>query len=219
MKYGCDGPKMSENGYREEGPGLIGINDTCYGICASYAETNDTYVIDPECAKACTDFVNQRKEEMLGVSTCDHQVPYRPPVWENFGRYFPKLLRKGMAPNDALTECKKMCNYYSPMVGEECSDACLLDYNALEIPAGPSGSKKGGKKKGGMTGPTGPTGPIGMPSPTGMTGATGPVGPSGGMVQSSGMNNSRNKKLFIVFLILLIIVTIYMYQKRKTKTV
>lgn len=125
VKATCKGKTYDEQGIQE-------LNDTCFGICASYSDTVDTYGMDPNCTKACVDLIEQRKLKQFGVGSCDHQVPYRPVIWEQFGRYFPKLLKQGLNPKDALFSCKRLCKEKSPLVAEECQEACMLDYNALD---------------------------------------------------------------------------------------
>lgn len=110
--------------------GIQGINDTCFGICASYSGTYDTYDMDPKCSKACTELVEQRKKEIFGVGSCDHQVPYRPVAWEQVPRYVPILLKKGLKPIQALNKCVKLCE--SSKLKEQCQEDCLVDFNAIE---------------------------------------------------------------------------------------
>lgn len=110
--------------------GIQGINDTCFGICASYSGTYDTFDMDPKCSKACTDLVEQRKRQIFGVGSCDHQVPYRPVAWEQVPRYVPVLLRKGLNPEQALKKCNELCK--SNSLKEQCQEDCLTDFNAIE---------------------------------------------------------------------------------------
>jgi len=112
--------------------GIQELNDTCFGICASFSESDSAYSIDPNCAKICENVIEKKKHELFGVGSCDHQVPYRPVIWNQYGRYFPKLLNRGMNPDEALTKCKKMCGVHSPDVALECQDKCILDYDSVE---------------------------------------------------------------------------------------
>lgn len=108
---------------------LADINDTCYSICAAYGNSNNVYEMNEECAKTCAKFIEQKKIDLYGVGSCDHQAPYRPVIWGQTPRYFPKLIEK-MSPIPALHECKKRCE--STSLPNQCKDNCELDYNALE---------------------------------------------------------------------------------------
>ena len=118
LKYGKD--------YR----GIQGLNDTCFGICAAFSGTYDTYAMDPKCSKSCEELVEQRKHELFGVGSCDHQVPYRPVFWDQVPRYVPMLLRKGKTPEMAKKLCFDYCLKSS--LKQECFDKCNLDFNAIE---------------------------------------------------------------------------------------
>lgn len=110
--------------------GIQGINDTCFGICAAYSGTYDTFAMDPVCTQTCTDLVEKRKKEIFGVGSCDHQVPYRPVAWEQVPRYVPQMLRKGYSPLEAKNTCIDLCKTTSLV--EECQEKCILDFNAIE---------------------------------------------------------------------------------------
>jgi hypothetical protein len=117
-----------------------GISDTCYGICAAYSGTTDAYNVDPACAKMCKNFVEQRKKQVFGVGSCDHQAPYLPVIWDQVPRFFPKLWKKFGNPEEALQKCNALCekNFYD----KECQSYCNLDYNALQFV-----DKKNGKEE------------------------------------------------------------------------
>jgi len=111
---------------------IIGPSDTCFGICTAFSSGNDPYNIQPECNKACEDYVERKKYEIFGVGSCDHQVPYKPVIWDNIPRFFPQLLmQKKLSPEQALPMCKTMCGNVPNLV-EECIDFCNLDYSAVE---------------------------------------------------------------------------------------
>lgn len=111
--------------------GIQGINDTCFGICAAFSGTNDAYNSDPKCTQACEDLVEKRKIEIFGVGSCDHQVPYKPVIWQEIPRFVPQLLRQGYSVEDSKERCLKMCEETSLV--NECRENCLLDYHAIEV--------------------------------------------------------------------------------------
>ena len=88
---------------------INGISDSCYGICAAFSSGDDAFNIQPECEKSCKEYIEQRKHEIYGVGSCDHQAPYRPVIWDNIPRFVPKLMKKGKTPEEALSLGKKMC--------------------------------------------------------------------------------------------------------------
>ena len=110
--------------------GIQGYNDTCFGICAAFSGTYDTYAMDPQCSKACENLIEQKKHELYGVGSCDHQVPYRPVFWGQVPRYVPVLLKKGETPENSLNKCLKLCQ--TSNLVEECRDSCIVDFNAVE---------------------------------------------------------------------------------------
>jgi hypothetical protein len=110
---------------------IIGMNDACFGICAAFSSGDDAYRIQPECAKACDDFIEQRRREVYGVGSCDHQAPYRPVIWDNIPRFVPTLMKKGKSPEEALAMGKKMCQNV-PNLLNECIELCNLDFSAVE---------------------------------------------------------------------------------------
>jgi len=112
--------------------GLQAINDTCFGICAAFSGTYDTYQIDPKCAQSCEDLVEQRKMQIFSVGSCDHQVPYRPVIWQQTGRYVPELIRRGANPIQAKDQCLQLCQTHDKMQATDCMDNCILDFNAIE---------------------------------------------------------------------------------------
>lgn len=114
--------------------GLQEINDTCYGICAAYSGTVNTYDMDPECSKACEDLIERKKYELFDVGTCDHQAPYRPVIWNDIVHYIPGLLNAGNTPKEALKKCNEQCEKYMGNLTEECKEACLVDYSSIVQP-------------------------------------------------------------------------------------
>lgn len=110
--------------------GIQGYNDTCFGICAAFSGTSDTYAMDPQCSKACEDLIERKKHELYGVGSCDHQVPYRPVFWGQVPRYVPVLLNRGETPEDSLNKCLQLCQ--TSNLKEECGEACVVDFNAIE---------------------------------------------------------------------------------------
>lgn len=112
--------------------GIQGLNDTCFGICAAFSNTYDTFAMDPKCSQSCEDFIEKRKHELFGVGSCDHQVPYRPVVWQQVPRFVPRLLEKGMKVEYARNLCKDMCSSSVPLLAAECRENCDLDANAVE---------------------------------------------------------------------------------------
>lgn len=110
---------------------LQGMNDTCFDICAGFSGTSDVYEVDQQCAQSCTDFIEAKKKEILGVDSCDHQVPYRPAIWNQVPHFVPALLRKGLSPEEALQKGLELCNK-KPLLLAECREKCQTDYNAIE---------------------------------------------------------------------------------------
>ena len=107
--------------YKNKDVGINELNDTCYGICASFNKTNDLYEIDPNCSKICDELVNSKKHDY------EKQTPYKPIIWEQIPTYIPDLLKKGIDKNQVLIECKKLCKN-----NLECKEKCELDFNAIE---------------------------------------------------------------------------------------
>jgi len=116
----------------EGGCGIHSYNDTCFNICAAYTGTSDPYAVDEECAKACSNMIEQKRHEFYGVGYCDHQQPYRPVIWENSPPYFVNLLNKGLSPEKALAESKKLCEQRSSSIASDCIQRQTDYYNALE---------------------------------------------------------------------------------------
>lgn len=110
--------------------GIQGINDTCFNICAAYSGTYDTFEMDPQCVRSCTELVEERKRQLFGVGSCDHQVPYRPVAWEQVPRYVPNMLKRGYSPLEAKNTCIDLCKTTSLV--RECQENCIVDYNAIE---------------------------------------------------------------------------------------
>lgn len=131
-KYVINPVKATCIKYSGKDNGIQGLNDTCFGICAAFSGTYDTFAMDPKCTQSCVDFIEQRKHEIFGVGSCDHQVPYRPVAWGQIPRFVPKLLQKGIGVEQARSECKNMCNKVVPHLARECRDTCDLDANAVE---------------------------------------------------------------------------------------
>ena len=123
QKYASKSPDMY---------GIQGISTTCFGICSAFSGTNDTYDMDPACSKACENLVNQRKFELLGLDSCDHQVPYRPVAWGQIPRFTPQLINQGMSKEKALITCKQLCQNVPNLV-KECQETCQLDSDAVEV--------------------------------------------------------------------------------------
>lgn len=132
IPYKIDPVKATCAKYDCTDQGIQGINDTCFGICAAYSGTYDTFDMDPNCSEACTALVEQRKREIFGVGSCDHQVPYRPVFWDQVPRYVPILLKKGMKPEQALQKCNSLCESVQNLK-EECQENCQVDFNALDL--------------------------------------------------------------------------------------
>jgi hypothetical protein len=116
--------------YQGRDYGIQGLNDTCFGICAAFSGTNDVYSMDPDCSQACTNLIEERKVQIFGVGSCDHQVPYRPVIWEQVPRYVPSLLKKGLTPEEALQGCLNMCQKHN--LAEDCQEKCQIDYHSIE---------------------------------------------------------------------------------------
>ena len=107
--------------YKNKDVGINELNDTCYGICASFNKTNDLYQIDRNCSKICEELVNSKKDDY------EKQTPYKPIIWQQIPTYIPDLLKKGIHKNQLLIECKKLCKN-----NLECKEKCELDFNAIE---------------------------------------------------------------------------------------
>ena len=129
--YKIDPVKATCMKYANKDHGIQGLNDTCFGICAAFSGTNDVYNMDPACSKSCTNFIEKRKREIFGVGSCDHQVPYRPVIWQQIPRYIPALLNNGDNKEQAKIKCFSMCEKYMPNLTSECKEACIVDYNAV----------------------------------------------------------------------------------------
>ena len=132
IKYKIDPVKATCKKYKDSVPGIQGINDTCFGICSAYSGSQNNYNSDPQCAQSCTELVEQRKMQIYGVGSCDHQAPYRPVFWMQTPRYVPQLLKKGLKPEEALSECKRLCRINVRNLDMECIDNCIVDYDAIE---------------------------------------------------------------------------------------
>lgn len=118
---------------KDNSNGIQRINDTCYGVCASFSGTNDVYNMDRDCSRMCDQYVEKRKKEIFGVGSCDHQTPHKPVIWENVPRLFPQVLKMGLKPDDALQACKQVCKKrLNPSIVQECMNYCDLDYHAIE---------------------------------------------------------------------------------------
>lgn len=111
---------------------IQGMNDTCFGICAAFSGTFDTYAMDPQCTKACEDFIEKKKYDIYGVGSCDHQAPSRPVFWGETPRYVPQLLKRGLPVEQARETCKNICVKKGGTLVEECIEKCDLDANAVE---------------------------------------------------------------------------------------
>lgn len=129
--YKIDPVKATCMKYENKNHGIQGINDTCFGICAAFSGTNDVYNMDPECSKSCVNLIEKRKKEIFGVGSCDHQVPYRPVIWQQIPRYIPTLLKNGESKQQSKLKCFSMCEQYVPNMVSECKESCILDYNAI----------------------------------------------------------------------------------------
>lgn len=106
------------------------MNDTCFGICGAFSGTSDVYEMDPACTKKCSNLIETRKRQLFGVGSCDHQVPYRPVLWQEIPRFVPRLMKDGYTPENALQKCLDLCkDNYDPV---ECSGKCYLDYSAID---------------------------------------------------------------------------------------
>lgn len=133
IPYKIDPVKATCKRYKDSAPGSIqGMNNTCFGICSAYSGSQDNYNNDPDCAQSCTELIEQKKRELYGVGSCDHQAPYRPVFWMQTPRYVPSLLRKGLKPEQALEECKRLCRVNVRNLDMECIDNCIIDYDAIE---------------------------------------------------------------------------------------
>lgn len=108
---------------------LPSINDTCYGICAAFGKSNNVWEMNEECAASCKEFIEQKKIDLYGVGSCDHQAPYRPVIWDQTPRFFPRLLDR-YDPETALQLCAKSCE--NTNLPNQCKDYCALDYSAVE---------------------------------------------------------------------------------------
>jgi hypothetical protein len=132
--------------YKDRDHGIQGINDTCYGVCASFSKSGDAYNIDERCGQMCKDLVEKRKIEIFGVGSCDHQVPYLPVIWDQTPRYFPDALENSNNPEIALMKCKKMCEKTNLV--NQCQEECEVDYHAIETYSSPISSQITSEKNG-----------------------------------------------------------------------
>lgn len=114
----------------QNGDGIQTINDRCYGVCAAYSGTYDTFNMDPQCVASCDALIESERIDRFGVGRCDHQTPLRPVIFNIEQRYFPQLVKQSMPPEQALQMCIKKCG--STNTPEECIENCNLDYGCLE---------------------------------------------------------------------------------------
>ena len=115
--------------YKNEPNSIQGMNDTCFGICAAFSNTNDVYNMDPDCSKSCLQLIEDKKKQIYGVDSCDHQSPYLPVIWQQVPRFMPILLNTGMQKEQAFKTCLQKCNYSS--LSNQCMEDCKLDYDAV----------------------------------------------------------------------------------------
>ena len=111
--------------------GIQELNNTCYGVCTSFAQSGNVWSISPKCANQCNNLVEAKKKEIYGVGYCDHQAPYRPLELEEIPRYFPSLLYSGLSKEQALNQCKQQCSTLRDDKSDECIDKCSIDFNAI----------------------------------------------------------------------------------------
>jgi hypothetical protein len=114
------------------GDGIQTVNDTCFGVCAAFSKTLDTYEMDPQCVKSCEKLVEEKRIQTYGVGSCDHQAPYRPVFWGQTPHFMPTLLDKGMDLVSAKKKCYSMCAKV-PELMNECLLNCKIDSDAVEI--------------------------------------------------------------------------------------
>jgi hypothetical protein len=113
------------------GDGIQAVNENCFGICAAFSGTEDTFEMDPQCVKSCEELVEKKRREMFGVGRCDHQAPYRAVFWGQVPRFIPTLLKQGYDLDTAKTMCNKMCEESSLV--NECRQKCKLDSDAVMV--------------------------------------------------------------------------------------
>lgn len=113
--------------------GIQAVNENCFGICAAFSQTYDTFEMDPNCVASCEKLVEQKRKEMFGVGRCDHQAPYRSVFWGQVPRYIPTLLKQGYDLETAKMKCNELCENV-PNLSAECKAKCKLDSDAVEIP-------------------------------------------------------------------------------------
>lgn len=118
--------------YKDREKSIQGMNDTCFGICAAFSGTFDTYAMDPKCTQSCVDLIEAKRHELFGVGSCDHQTPYRPVAWGQVPRFVPNLVKNGMNPDEAKNVCYNLCSQKVPNLVRECQETCDLDRNAIE---------------------------------------------------------------------------------------
>ena len=117
--------------YKDEPNSIQGMNDTCFGICSAFSNTNDVYNMDPVCSKSCSDLIEDKKRQIYGVGSCDHQAPYLPVIWQQVPRFMPVLLNSGMEKDEAFQNCLQKCKNIS--LANECMEDCKVDYDAVEV--------------------------------------------------------------------------------------
>lgn len=131
-EYTINPVKATLQKYGKNYDGIQALNDTCFGICAAFSGTSNTYNMDKFCEKQCSEMIENEKYRLFGVGSCDHQVPYKPVIWEQVPRYVPSLIKKGQDKETARLKCKQLCDINVPLLKAECKDKCDLDANAVQ---------------------------------------------------------------------------------------
>ena len=115
------------------GCGIHEYNDICFSVCGAYSGVSDPYMVDKDCAKQCSDMIEEKRHEFYDAGTCDHQQPYKPVIWDENPAFFVSLLRQGVSPEEALVKSKQMCMIYKPNSKEDCINKQENLYFALDL--------------------------------------------------------------------------------------
>lgn len=126
MNFNINPSKSLSLNFKDDG--IHSINDKCYGICAAFSSTYDTYNMNPNCVKNCEELINKKKLDIYGDTK--HQTPYRSVYWGQTPRFFPSLLKKGLTIKNSFETCMKLCE--NNHLSEECKMNCKLDLDSID---------------------------------------------------------------------------------------
>lgn len=128
MVYDIDPVKATLNKYKHKNCGINNLNNTCYGICSAFGNTQSNWTVDGNCANSCKELIESRKRHLYrgvsGDNMCNWKAPRVPPYFGRVPNYFPHLLNQYGNVEQAKKECHQMCKNNSRGVPNECKDWC-----------------------------------------------------------------------------------------------